>query len=79
LSEIIIIIIIIRHNLDLNRHVSVPSNSLFKGPSSRLLPFDLYSYFIFCHNLDIQTFSVLRSCEGFSTLKMEPLGSVETF
>jgi hypothetical protein len=44
---IIIIIIIIRHELGLDRPVSALSNSLFKGFPSRLLPLGLYFSIIF--------------------------------
>ena len=40
-------IIIIRHQLDLNRRVSATTNSLFKGLPSRLRPFGLQFSIIF--------------------------------
>jgi hypothetical protein len=42
-----IIIIIIRHGSNLDRHVAASSNSLFKGLPSRLHPFGLYFSIIF--------------------------------
>jgi uncharacterized RDD family membrane protein YckC len=43
----IIIIIIIRHQLDLDRPVSASSNNLFEGLPRRLLPFGLQFSIIF--------------------------------
>ena len=45
--ECLIIIIIIRHQLGLNRPVSASSNSLYKGLPSRLRPFGLQFNTIF--------------------------------
>jgi len=79
--RIIIIIILIRHELGLDRPVSVSSDSLFKGHPSRLRPFDVQCSVIFgiillfvpvkCHcqfDLYLLSFSSAGSTCSFSQI-----------